>query len=188
MAPGTDVLRVVTGDDGVELLCSEVLALLRDSAPFRTFFRDVLASARFESFFFEMPPMTSATLDRAFELALIDAPPLARIRPDPTDFEEHFAASGGAEVLAFPNLGKDAMLVVPCPRAPHAAYAHLGTFVRSAPPSQIDALFANLGRAVEARLSSAPLWVSTAGLGVSWLHVRLDRRPKYYRHEPYKTF
>ena len=30
-----------------------------------------------------------------------------------------------------------------------------------------------------------PLWVSTAGLGVSWLHVRLDARPKYYRHDAY---
>ncbi|MGI9175867.1 MAG: DUF6940 family protein [Rhodothermales bacterium] len=24
------------------------------------------------------------------------------------------------------------------------------------------------------------MWLSTAGGGVSWLHVRLDSRPKYY--------
>ncbi len=31
-------------------------------------------------------------------------------------------------------------------------------------------------------------WVTAvlaAGLGVAWLHIRLDDRPKYYRHAPY---
>jgi hypothetical protein len=31
-----------------------------------------------------------------------------------------------------------------------------------------------------------PLWLSTAGQGVFWLHVRLDRYPKYYNHAPYR--
>ena len=35
------------------------------------------------------------------------------------------------------------------------------------------------------RLGGKPVWLSTAGLGVGWLHVRLDDRPKYYRHAPY---
>ncbi len=29
--------------------------------------------------------------------------------------------------------------------------------------------------------------VSTNGLGVAWLHVRLDTRPKYYTFQPYRT-
>ena len=37
-------------------------------------------------------------------------------------------------------------------------------------------------------LSDQPLWVSTCGLGVYWLHVRLDSFPKYYRYAPYQTF
>ena len=32
-----------------------------------------------------------------------------------------------------------------------------------------------------------PVWVSTAGAGVSWLHVRLDDRPKYYGYQPYRN-
>jgi len=44
-----------------------------------------------------------------------------------------------------------------------------------------------LAREALARLSDRPLWISTAGMGVNWLHVRLDSRPKYYRHAPYKT-
>jgi len=30
------------------------------------------------------------------------------------------------------------------------------------------------------------LWISTAGLGVTWLHVRIDSSPKYYTHAPYR--
>ena len=31
------------------------------------------------------------------------------------------------------------------------------------------------------------LWISTAGLGVTWVHVRIDSRPKYYTHAPYRV-
>ena len=35
---------------------------------------------------------------------------------------------------------------------------------------------------MQQRVSASPLWLSTAGMGVSWLHLRLDSRPKNYRH------
>jgi hypothetical protein len=28
-------------------------------------------------------------------------------------------------------------------------------------------------------------WISTSGLGVPWVHVRLDSYPKYYQYRPY---
>jgi hypothetical protein len=37
-----------------------------------------------------------------------------------------------------------------------------------------------------ARLSARPVWLSTAGAGVAWLHVRLDDRPKYYGFDEYR--
>jgi hypothetical protein len=38
------------------------------------------------------------------------------------------------------------------------------------------------------RRTGEPVWLSTNGDGVSWLHVRIDERPKYYTHGPYRTF
>ena len=40
----------------------------------------------------------------------------------------------------------------------------------------------------DAHLGSQPLWLSTAGGGVDWLHMRLDKRPKYYRHLPWRDW
>ena len=47
------------------------------------------------------------------------------------------------------------------------------------------ALWRTVGEAVSERITDRPLWLSTAGGGVAWLHVRLDSRPKYYGHTPY---
>ena len=40
---------------------------------------------------------------------------------------------------------------------------------------------------MEDRVNEIPVWLSTAGGGVAWLHVRLDDRPKYYSYAPYKN-
>jgi hypothetical protein len=61
-------------------------------------------------------------------------------------------------------------------------------FVRNAPEAQKHALWSIVGKVMEEELGPAPIWLSTAGAGVSWLHVRIDRKPKYYGHAPYRAF
>jgi hypothetical protein len=128
--------------------------------------------------------MTAATPDRPFEFVVSDEPGLIG-RVDAEAFAEHFPGAAGG-VVSFANLGGDAVLVVPCPGGSESAYGHLAAFVRHAPDEQRHALWAAVGRALAARLGAKPVWVSTAGMGVPWLHVRLDDRPKYYRHAPYR--
>jgi hypothetical protein len=66
-------------------------------------------------------------------------------------------------------------------------YPHLAVFLRSAPPDQCDELFRAIGKATIEFLNDAPFWLSTSGSGVAWVHVRIDKRPKYYQYEPYTT-
>jgi hypothetical protein len=130
--------------------------------------------------------VTTATAGREFEFVLLDAPGLDRA-PEPQAFSEQFRSAGKEPLaVAFPNLGNDAVLVVPCPAGPPAAYGHLATFIRHAPEAQVHEFWRVVAEAMEARLGLAPIWLSTAGLGVSWLHVRLDSRPKYYGFAPYR--
>lgn len=151
-------------------------------------FIHVLAEAPYEAFYFETPPLSRRGLSEAFEFVLIDSPGLAGLEPDPREFREHFDSPGvSGGITVFPNLGRDAVLVAPCPVEPARDYAHLAVFVRNAPTEQQRALWWRVGEAARECLTEEdPVWISTSGDGVAWLHVRLDRYPKYYNHAPYR--
>ena len=101
---------------------------------------------------------------------------------DSAAFAEHFRPGCGA--VTFGNLGGDAILVAPCPEE-QGNFAHLASFTASATAGRQDAVWRAVGEALASRMGPRPLWLSTAGHGVAWLHVRLDSSPKYYRHAEY---
>jgi hypothetical protein len=162
---------------------AEVFRGWLEDGEFRAKFSDLLANSRYSAFRWETPPVTAATIGRDFEFVLLDSPALAR-DADPEAFAQHFGGSNDRGVVVFPNLGRDAVMVVPSPIAAESCYAHLAAFVRGAPEWQRHALWRAVGEAAVARVGSEPVWLSTAGAGVSWLHVRLDDRPKYYGYAP----
>ena len=172
--------------DGKPASYGEVVEGWQSDSVFRAFFIGILADAPYGAYLWETPPITRLTSTRAFEFVLVDSPALARLIPDPEAFASHFEATEtGAEVAVFPNLGGDAFLVAPTPQAPLIAYTHLAAFARTAPAEQQHAFWRTVGSTVADRLADRPLWLSTNGLGVAWLHARLDARPKYYTFEPY---
>jgi hypothetical protein len=171
--------------DAASATYADVIDAWRDDADFRAWWNALLADVTFSAFRWETPPVTQDTASRPFECALLDSPGLARA-PDPDAFAEHFADASAA-VLSFANLGNDAMLVVPRPIASASAYGHIAAFVRRAPDAQKHALWQAVAEAMTKRLGAKPVWLSTAGDGVSWLHVRLDDRPKYYEFAPYRN-
>ncbi len=173
--------------DGNVLSYAAVIENWRRDDAFNAYFSDLLAAAPFAAFFWETPPVTAYTATRVFECVLVDSPALARLAAEPAAFARPFAAEPEEEVVAFDNLGGDAWLVAPRPTAEAAGYPHLAAFLRSAPAAQKSALWRRTGEALFRLLSEHPLWVSTSGLGVAWLHVRLDTRPKYYVHKPYRS-
>jgi hypothetical protein len=163
---------------------AEVLRGWQGEEGFRSLFNSLLANVPYTAFRWETPAVTTASASQPFEFVILDSPDLDR-RPDPEAFGEHFGGAG-AGIAVFPNLGGDAILVVPCPIAELSAYGHLAAFVRLAPESQRHLLWQSVGEAMTRRLGVKPVWLSTAGAGVPWLHVRLDDRPKYYGFGPYK--
>ena len=163
---------------------ADFLGALREDAALRTVLTSGLAAVPYRAFKWETPPVTRATLRRAFECVALDSPRLAR-RVDAAAFAEHFVVDEA--VVTFPSLGRDAILVAPCPRGPLSSYGHLAAFVRDAPTAQQHELWTRVGYAVEQRVGNRPVWLSTAGGGVAWLHVRLDDNPKYYGHAPYRV-
>ena len=177
------VLHYRVERDGEPVPYGHVIDLWIENPEFGAFFIACLSGVPFSAIRWETPPVTTETRDRPFEFVLVDSPWLAA-PPDRSTFAEHFSAS--ALIVAFASLGRDAILVAPCPPAGPADYAHLAAFLREAPDSQQHELWRKVGLVMRSRISSRPVWLSTAGGGVDWLHVRLDDRPKYYSHAPYR--
>ena len=167
----------------------ETLQKWQSDESFRTLFINLLADAPFAAYFWETPPVTEKLSARPFEFVLVNAPQLAKVPAQRHAFASYFSADPVADpVVDFPNLGGDAHLIVPCPQAAADQFAHLAIFCRSASLKQQHQFWQRVGTAVQDQVGERPLWVSTSGLGVYWLHVRLDLRPKYYTFRPYRAW
>ena len=185
-SPRDGVIRACVLQDGEAISYAAAIDLLGGSEDFRTWFVDALAGVPYSSYFWETPPVTDTTIDRDFEYVLVNGPMLASQRPDTRAFAEYFGDSDGAGSIAVtPNLGGDAMMIVPQILGPASAYTDLATFRRRGPDEQKHELWRALAAAIGQRLGQRPVWVSTSGLGVAWLHIRLDSRPKYYQYRPF---
>ncbi len=179
-------LRIINNADS--MCYADALDLWQHNESFRSFFISLLADAPFSAFRWETPPVTLDTVSRDFEFVLLDSPFLD-LPPEPEVFARYFSdAESDSGIVVFENLGRDAVLVAPSPRALDSAYAHLAAFTRDGPGLQNHALWQVIGRTMQQRITNRPVWLSTAGGGVAWLHVRLDRRPKYYGFGPYREF
>lgn len=174
--------------NGNTLSFMQVVSLLKESQVFRSFFNNLLRDSPFDAFRWETPALTKESAKRSFEFVLINTPAFANRPTDYQTFNSFFSGSESVEgVVSFDNLGKDARLIVPCPHSDRDVYGHLADFVRGAPDHQVNALWRCLGDVVMSHLSSEPMWINTAGGGVSWLHLRIDRYPKYYVYDDYKV-
>ena len=180
----TGALRLRFHRDGEYLSFADFLQALVEESELRQCLHQALHDAPYIAYRWETPPLTSSNIAREFECLLHDSPDL-EVPADPTDFSAHFKP--GEDVVNFENLGADALLIVPCPVSDTTNYSHIGAFHRSAPSHQVHALWQTVASSVLARVGGKPLWLSTAGGGVDWLHVRIDDRPKYYRHIPWRT-
>jgi len=173
--------------EGAPVPFGTALECLGCDAAFRECFLQLLRQAPFAAYRWETPPVSSAAAGRTFEFVLIDAPGL-EVPADAHTFRAEFAAAQSG-VCVFRSLGGDARLVAPTPDqgTPVGVYSHLAAFVRGAPDEQVHALWSRVGLAAMEGLDEKPLWISTHGGGVAWLHVRLDSRPKYYGYAPYRS-
>jgi hypothetical protein len=180
---GTECWHLLA-DTGEGISFSQVFLRWRNDESFRAFWSASLREVSFDAYCWECPPVTSGDSGRAFECVFVSSPLLAAVPPDASPFAEYF--SPGCGVVTFESLGRDALLVAPCPGERDEDFAHLARFTATAPDEQKSAMWKAVGVALEKRIGRSPTWLSTSGLGVSWLHVRLDTRPKYYLHAPYR--
>ena len=181
-----DAIEIRFARAGAPISWRDAIALWQESGAWRTTLSTALADTPFEAGFWECPGVSLNSIETAFRCVVLDAPHLASMTCDANAFAEHFTRSDHA--ISFQNLGGDATLVAPTPTTPVENNTHLLRFLRTQDQARVHALWRRVGTALAQSLGSAPVWLSTCGIGVAWLHVRLDARPKYYRHAPFRAW
>lgn len=155
-------------------------------------FNDILASCPFEAFFWECAPTTDGS--NRMEFVLVDSTALAqfaRAAPDRMTFRHYFRSPSlehEPTVAVFPSLGKDALLLAPTTQS-REPFTDIAYFARHASATQQKNIYQQLAQLVQEKLQNneAPFWLSTSGMGIAWMHIRLDDRPKYYTYKPFQT-
>jgi len=147
--------------------------------------RDGFLSTKFNTVFFNCPPLSLKAIDKDFSAAILNAPSLDGIRADPWTFKEKF--KGNDMVASFHNLGGDALLISPTPLKDQTnnIYSSLGPFIHFAPIEQQVEFWKATAIGLENLVSKRTVWLNTEGSGVYWTHMRLDSRPKYYHYRPF---
>ena len=185
LAQDKDGVRFKIEENNKLLSFKEVFEHWKNTPAFIQFYVNALIAFPYEEFFWEHPAVKTAYLDRPYETILLKSSSFKNRKVDERSFKEKIETE--ALIAVFPNLGKNATLVVPTKHHSPAIYKHLGSFLRAASSLQVQAIFQQLGETLLAEITKGKLvWLNTAGLGVIWLHIRLDSRPKYYKVATYK--
>jgi hypothetical protein len=176
---------------------------------FNTILRDHFSRTN-KAYFFECPSVSASTLQRDFEFVLVPSEALETTKADSVAFREHLTRQDDTnDVVSFLNIGCDATLVVPRSRVlvssgtndrpppsssdrsadDSSGYGHLASFTLRAPHDQANRLWQRVFAELQLKLTQndrEKVWLSTSGLGVPWLHIRLDSVPKYYNWRAYE--
>lgn len=164
----------------------EVLDLWKNEEQFSIFYKEEIIRLGFDDFYWEHPALSKSYLDCVYECICKKSSIFSSMQLDERAFSEHIHKN--ELVVHFPNLGKNAELIVPTKQVADPIYLHLGLFLRKAPLVQINQLFKEIASQIYVALDKhSYIWLNTAGLGVIWLHVRLDTSPKYYKTMAFKN-
>ncbi|RHZ36563.1 DUF6940 family protein [endosymbiont GvMRE of Glomus versiforme] len=142
------------------------------------------------AYFWECPPITKNTLNKPFECVVIKSKSLDGITPNHSPFQKHINDKKNSFTSNSGNI-----LIIPLPEKnennEELDYKNLTSFIQNVPDTseQKQTFWQEVAHQLEANLeSNNPRWLSTHGLGISWLHVRIDKQPIYYSWNEYKQF
>lgn len=135
--------------------------------------------------FFYETSFCSKNFDSIYEENFIESNSLENIaEQNYHPYDEYIKTSNNVNAVAFPNLTGDTILVIPMPKS-GKTYTTMKDFSDNAPESQQVEFWKLVANQIETYFSkewlkTEKIYVSTHGLGVSYFHLRICSKPKYY--------
>lgn len=135
--------------------------------------------------YFWRTSVQSSKKDLPYKEEFLEDERLLNKKQDLKTFEEKFNKEKYA--VSFPNLSGDTILVVPIPRK-GKRFTNMFYFMNNASEIQKKELWKKVAeQAKEFLKTNENIWISTHGLGVNYLHVRICNNPKYYEKSKLKN-
>jgi len=134
--------------------------------------------------FFYQTTVIDSNLSNEYKEIYIESERLEKISQDYSPFNEYFFKPKNKYVTSFSNLSGDSILIIPIPNKSKYNYTTLKDFIDNAPLKQQKAFWIHVAECIIELLKIVDkVYLNTHGLGVYYLHVRLDTKPKYYSKE-----
>jgi hypothetical protein len=138
--------------------------------------------------FLEFPSLSRENEEDIATVMLIPTNAFTHVMANHTAFETYMEKQGDNKFVVFPSLGGDGLLLVPTLKleeTPYDSCAHVARFMLEASAREVICMWKKLAEVVLERhadptRNGAPIYVSTHGKGVPWLHMRICDTPKYY--------
>lgn len=133
-----------------------------------------------KNFFYETSVIYK-DLNSEYKEKFIQSNKFNKLEQNSITYKPYFEKSGCKNVVVFLNLDKTCKLVVPQPRN-GKNYTTIKNFIDNASLSQQKAFWKRASSEIKKSLKNDDkLYVSTHGLGISYFHLRLENKPKYYQ-------
>jgi len=177
-----------------KLTYQEFINLLKSKdKEFLKIFRETLNNATDElsAYFWECIPVSNKTIDKEFEFVATKNEELEKITQNYSAFQGYINQALNNYVTSFLSLHKNATLIIPIPKNNangEVNYKNLKEFTANSSLEQWEEFWQKVGEEMEEslfRANGATRWLSTSGLNVYYLHVRINNSPKHYVYEEY---
>lgn len=185
VSPNENINKIFIQKKLKNLSYREVLDLWTNDKIFKDFFIRLLKINKMPSYFWETPPLTNTTIDRDFE-CIMKSKPKNENPPTPNKYADEYVKDKDQDGIVFcKGMEGEEELIIPIPIDSKSDYRSLKLFTENAPLKLQHALWEQVGKNAQQKLSNKPIWISVAGSGVNWLHIRFDRTPSYYQFSEY---
>ncbi len=177
----TNFIKIIIFKDSQQISWYEILDLWKHNNAFIDFFVSLLILSNFNNFFWQCCSVNRNDLKKKlFECYLIETKYDFGVA-DNSSFQEYLKTS--KSIVNFYNFNKDCLLIVPNYNhsISKSSYLNIYNFIKFAPKSQIHLLFHQISLNIYKEFhKTKKIYLNTHGLGVPWIHIRLDYYPKYY--------
>ncbi len=174
--------------DGQNLSFIEVFELMVEEDSIINLMTIFLSSWK-RDYFWEHPKLTQDNCNSDYEVTIIPTDAFENRVSNFNPFKDKFQVTDS--VVVFPNLRKDSLLIVPNKdQGGNQNFITLRRFLHAASNVIIFKFWKTVGETMIEQITKNTkyCYLSTHGLGVLWLHIRIDQKPKYYQTKRYRIY